>query len=53
MTVSHGHYPVYQCRRAQLVYASGQCQAFPVRELDQVMREVFLQAMEPAPLQNS
>lgn len=50
MTVSHGHYPVYQCRRAQLVYASGQCQAFPVRELDQVLSEVFLQAMEPAQL---
>lgn len=53
MTVSHGTHPQYQCRRAQLTYATGQCQAFPVRELDQAIGEMFLEAMAPAQLQTT
>jgi hypothetical protein len=47
MSVSHGsHHLRYQCQRAQIDYAMPRCQAFPVRDLDQALSELFLAAVE-------
>lgn len=43
-----GKYQKYICRRAQMIYAESQCQAYPVRYLDQAVSEIFLQALAPA-----
>ena len=54
MTVSHGRdYRRYECRRAQLDYATRPCQAFPVRHLDEAVGAVFLEAVQPAALQTT
>jgi DNA invertase Pin-like site-specific DNA recombinase len=54
MTVSHGsRYHRYQCRRAQVDYAAQQCQAFPVRRLDDALGDLFLQAVQPATLETT
>lgn len=49
MVVGQGSkYQAYICRRAQMLYAESQCQAFPVRYLDQAISEIFLEALAPA-----
>jgi len=54
MSVSHGsHYLRYQCRRAQIDYAAGLCQAFPVIHLDQAMGALFLEAVRPAAIETT
>lgn len=54
MTVSHGReYRRYECRRAQLDYASPPCQAFPVRHLDDAIGTVLLEALQPAVLETT
>jgi DNA-binding transcriptional MerR regulator/uncharacterized protein YndB with AHSA1/START domain len=51
MTPSYGDYHAYVCRREQVTYASGQCQSFPARYLDQAVAEAFLAATQPAQLE--
>ena len=52
MTVSYGaDYAAYVCRHAQSTYAAAQCQAFPRTHVDQAVRDVFLQAVQPAHLE--
>ncbi|MGH7105294.1 MAG: recombinase family protein [Acetobacteraceae bacterium] len=54
MTVSHGsRYHRYECRRAQIDYATHQCQAFPVRPLDEAIGALFLEAVKPASLETT
>ena len=54
MSVSHGsHYLRYQCQRAQIDYAMPLCQAFPVRDLDQAISELFLAAVEPGAIETT
>ncbi len=54
MSVSHGsHYLRYQCRRAQIDYAAGLCQAFPIIHLDQAMGALFLEAVRPAAIETT
>lgn len=54
MTVSHGReYRRYECRRAQLDYAAAPCQAFPVRQLDEALGAIFLEAVQPASLETT
>jgi DNA invertase Pin-like site-specific DNA recombinase len=54
MSVSHGsQYLQYQCRRAQMDYATPMCQAFPVGHLDRRIGELFLQAVQPAAIETT
>ena len=38
----------YHCRREQLTYAAPMCQAFPMRYLDDAIRDLFFEAVQPA-----
>lgn len=52
MTPSYGSdYLAYVCRREQVTYGTKQCQAFPIRYLDQAISEMFLAAVQPAELE--
>jgi DNA invertase Pin-like site-specific DNA recombinase len=54
MSVSRGsQYLRYQCQRAQIDYAVPLCQAFPVRDLDQAISELFLAAVEPGAIETT
>jgi DNA invertase Pin-like site-specific DNA recombinase len=51
MTASYGNdHHVYQCRREQITYDQPQCQFFPLRYLDEAIRELFFEAVQPARL---
>lgn len=52
MTVSYGkHYHAYVCRRAKLTYDEPQCQAFPRLPVDEALRDLFLEAVQPAEIE--
>jgi DNA invertase Pin-like site-specific DNA recombinase len=54
MRVNHGSRHLrYQCQRAQIDYALPLCQAFPVRDLDQAISELFLAAVEPGAIETT
>jgi hypothetical protein len=51
MTVSYGsEYASYVCRHAKVNYADPLCQSFPRRHLDEAIRDLFLEAIQPAQL---
>jgi DNA invertase Pin-like site-specific DNA recombinase len=52
MTVSYGSdYHVYQCRRELLTHAASCCQTFSMKHLDDAVRRVFYEVMQPARLE--
>jgi DNA invertase Pin-like site-specific DNA recombinase len=52
MTVSYGKEAhAYVCRRAKLTYDEPQCQTFPQRPLDEAVRDLFLEAVQPAEIE--
>jgi hypothetical protein len=44
-------YHGYVCRREQITYAASLCQSFPRQYLDEMVSELFLQAVQPAQLE--
>lgn len=49
MTPSYGSdYNVYHCRREQMTYDARQCQSFSMRYLDEAVRNLFFEAIQPA-----
>lgn len=49
MTASYGSdHHVYHCRREQITYDQPQCQSFPLRYLDEAIRDLFFEAVQPA-----
>ncbi len=44
-------YHGYVCRREQITYAAPLCQSFPRHYLDEMVSELFLQAVQPAQLE--
>jgi DNA invertase Pin-like site-specific DNA recombinase len=51
MTVSYGRdCASYVCRHAKVAYAEPLCQSFPRRHLDDAVRDLFLEAIQPAQL---
>jgi DNA invertase Pin-like site-specific DNA recombinase len=52
MTASYGSdHHVYHCRREQITYDQPQCQSFPLRYLDEAIRDLFFEAVQPARLE--
>jgi DNA invertase Pin-like site-specific DNA recombinase len=52
MTASYGSdHHVYQCRREQITYDQPQCQSFPLRYLDEAIRDFVFEAVQPARLE--
>ena len=52
MSPSYGHdHHVYHCRREQMTYDARMCQSFPMRYLDQAIRDLFFEAVQPARLE--
>lgn len=52
MTPSYGSdHHVYHCRREQLTYDRPLCQSFPLRYLDEAVRDAFFAAIQPARLE--
>lgn len=52
MTASYGNdHHVYHCRREQITYDQPQCQSFPLRYLDEAIRDLFFEAVQPARLE--
>lgn len=52
MTVSYGKEAhAYVCRRAKLTYDEPQCQTFPRLPLDEAIRDLFLEAVQPAEIE--
>lgn len=45
------NYHGYVCRREQITYAAPLCQSFPRAYLDELVSELFLQAVQPAQLE--
>lgn len=51
MTVSYGRdHASYVCRQAKVAYAEPLCQSFARRHLDDALRDLFLEAIQPAHL---
>lgn len=52
MTVSYGsNYHVYGCWREQMTHAAPRCQAFSLKYLDDAIRSIFFETMQPARLE--
>jgi DNA invertase Pin-like site-specific DNA recombinase/DNA-binding transcriptional MerR regulator len=52
MTPTYGSsYPMYVCRREQMIYGTSQCQSCSMTHIDEAISNCFLAAVEPAQLE--